>query len=353
MTTSPESARAFYEGCGKRAIFKSASSVRSIVVRMTDEHLERLPLIRECPAQFQEWVPGTDIRVHVIGERVFATEITTDATDYRYSGRTGHDRTMRGIELPQEIEERCRRVAADLGLVTAGVDLRLTPTGEWYCFEANPTPGFTFYQQYSGQRIGDALVDLLIRGRPDDTILPGVPAVPESFVPRELRPTPLGAVAADLPPALAPDAATEEIRKVADGVLSGNLRQQIADGGSGTPDSAVYVPSADVTAAALDSDTVLLNLRTRVYFSLNRERRARNPDRRGERPRQNDRVPGARASRLPLPLGRSPAPARNRGWPRTAAVPLARQGHGADRRLLSGIGSRSRERAGQATLSHG
>src|ERR1019366_7154596 len=133
---------------------------------MKDDDLERLDRVRTCPTQFQEWIPGTDVRVHVMGERLFATEVTTDAVDYRYAGRDGHERTMRAVELPRVIARRCRDTAAALGMVSAGIDLRRTPDGEYYCFEANPTPGFTFYQQYTGQRIGDALVDLLLTGAP-------------------------------------------------------------------------------------------------------------------------------------------------------------------------------------------
>jgi hypothetical protein len=163
LTTCPEEARDFYEKCRRRVIFKSVSARRSIVVRMASTDLERLEQVRTCPTQFQEWIPGVDVRVHVIGRRLFATEICTDAVDYRYAGRFGHNRAMRATQLPPAVAERCLALTTELGLATAGIDLRRTPDGEYYCFEANPTPGYTFYQQYTGQRIGEALVDLLVR----------------------------------------------------------------------------------------------------------------------------------------------------------------------------------------------
>jgi glutathione synthase/RimK-type ligase-like ATP-grasp enzyme len=55
-------------------------------------------------------------------------------------------------------------LVASLGLVTAGVDLRRALDGQYYCFEVNPAHGFMFYQQYTGQRISDALVDRLVGG---------------------------------------------------------------------------------------------------------------------------------------------------------------------------------------------
>ena len=124
--------------------------------------MRHLIQVRACPTQFQEWVPGPDIRMHVIGRRLFPTEIVTDAVDYRYSGRDGLLRAMCGAELPDEVGRRCVELVASLGMVIAGADLRRDLDGEYYCFEVNPTPGFMFYQQSTGQRIGDALVELLV-----------------------------------------------------------------------------------------------------------------------------------------------------------------------------------------------
>lgn len=164
VTTVPEEAHRFYEQNQGRVIYKSVSHQRSIVKRMTSADLERLEQVRYCPTQFQECIAGADIRVHTVGSRVFATEIVTEATDYRYAGRDGAMRVMRAVELPTDIAERCLRLADGLGMVMSGIDLRKSPEGEYYCFEVNPTPGFTFYQNYTGQRIGDALIDLLCQG---------------------------------------------------------------------------------------------------------------------------------------------------------------------------------------------
>lgn len=166
VTNIPHEASAFYESCHRRVIYKSLSSLRSIVQRMAEPDLARLELLRAGPAQFQEWVPGVDIRVHVMGRRVFATEIETEATDYRFSEMQGLPPTMRGIELPAEIARRCVALTRALGLVSAGVDLRRAPNGRYYCFEANPIPAFAFYEQYTGQRIADGLIDALLEGEP-------------------------------------------------------------------------------------------------------------------------------------------------------------------------------------------
>jgi glutathione synthase/RimK-type ligase-like ATP-grasp enzyme len=166
-TNVADEARQFYEDCHRRVIYKSLSARRSIVKRLGPADLDRLKSVKACPTQFQEWVPGVDVRVHVMGRRVFPTEIETGAVDYRYSGRDGLPRSMRATELPNDVEARCLELVAALGLVSAGVDLRRSLNGQFYCFEVNPTPGFMFYQQYTHQRIGDALADLLQRPTAD------------------------------------------------------------------------------------------------------------------------------------------------------------------------------------------
>ncbi|MFQ6026178.1 MAG: RimK family alpha-L-glutamate ligase [Dehalococcoidia bacterium] len=171
VTNSPAEVRDFYDECHGRVIYKSASGVRSVVKRLQPEDLQRLDRIRACPTQFQECVPGTDIRVHTVGQRVFAAEILSDAIDYRYASQEGVERVMRDIALPDDVAARCLAVTAATGLYMGGVDLRRSPDGDYYCFEVNPSPGFTFFEANTGQGIADALIDLLIEGKPDADIL--------------------------------------------------------------------------------------------------------------------------------------------------------------------------------------
>ena len=103
--------------------------------------------------------------MHVVGDAVFAAEIVSDADDYRYAGRTSQSVSIRACRLEPEMAERCRRLTAGLGLLIAGIDLRRTPEGCWYCFEVNPSPGFTFYQEATGQKIAEAVACLLAVGR--------------------------------------------------------------------------------------------------------------------------------------------------------------------------------------------
>ncbi len=163
ITTDPVAALAFWEKHGE-VIYKSVSSVRSIISRLTPAHRERLNDVRWCPTQFQQFVPGDDYRVHVVGKKLFPCRVLSGADDYRYSNRSGHSTEIKRATLPDEISARCIHLAQSLQLPVAGIDLRRTPSGEWFCFEVNPSPGFTFYQEATTQPIAKAIA-LFLAGK--------------------------------------------------------------------------------------------------------------------------------------------------------------------------------------------
>jgi glutathione synthase/RimK-type ligase-like ATP-grasp enzyme len=160
VTNDAEAARAFVSAHGA-VIYKSLSGIRSIVRRLEPADLSRLDLLRHGPAQFQAYVPGDNVRVHTVGDRVFAVRVHSEAVDYRYAHRDGLDMEMERSSLPRTIQDACVAVARDLDLPLAGIDLKQTPDGEWYCFEVNPCPGFLYYERHSGLPISAALADLL------------------------------------------------------------------------------------------------------------------------------------------------------------------------------------------------
>ena len=142
VTNDVKAAHRFYEDHQGEVVYKSLSGIRSIVRRMEPGQLARLPLLRYGPAQFQSFIPGENIRVHTIGDQLFATRVHSEAVDYRYASREGRNVEMEPAILPPAIAESCLRVARQLGLLLTGIDLKATPDGEYYCFEVNPSPGF-------------------------------------------------------------------------------------------------------------------------------------------------------------------------------------------------------------------
>ena len=164
VTNDPELVREFVALHGD-VIYKSISGVRSIVTRVGAEELARLDRIRWCPVQFQAYVLGTNVRVHVVGAEVFATAIRSDATDYRYGARQVDEAAvLEAFELPNEIAQRCIRLAESLELPFAGVDLLVPDDGEAVCLEVNPSPAYSYYELSTGQPIARALAAYLAFG---------------------------------------------------------------------------------------------------------------------------------------------------------------------------------------------
>jgi len=159
VTTDPTAARAFLAQ-HRRIIYKSVSGIRSIVATLGAADADRLTKVATGPVQFQRWVEGRDVRVHVVGERWFATAVRSDADDYRYASQGGGDVALTACDIPSALGKRLVALAHGMGLLVSGIDLRVTESGEWFCFEVNPSPGFTFYEDATGQPIAAAIAEL-------------------------------------------------------------------------------------------------------------------------------------------------------------------------------------------------
>jgi glutathione synthase/RimK-type ligase-like ATP-grasp enzyme len=164
VTSDPQAAQRFYDEHNGDVIYKSLSGIRSIVRSMDKGMLDRLPHLRHSPTQFQVFIPGDNVRVHTVGDEVIATRIHSAAVDYRYAQRDGYNLAMEETTLPPAVAAACLKLAHRLDLALAGIDLKETPSGEYYCFEVNPSPGFIYYELHSGQPISLALANLLHRG---------------------------------------------------------------------------------------------------------------------------------------------------------------------------------------------
>lgn len=164
VTNDPEAALAFRARHGT-VIFKSVSAHRSIVRRLEGAHLARLDRIRFLPVQFQQWIDGTDIRVHVMGDALFATRIETEAQDYRYADTEDEEARYTATRLPPAVEEACLRLSRRFDLPLCGIDLRETPDGRHICFEVNPSPAYSCFEDQTGQPMSRAIALWLETGK--------------------------------------------------------------------------------------------------------------------------------------------------------------------------------------------
>jgi hypothetical protein len=165
VTDDPDAARAFVHG--REAIFKPVGGA-GLARRVDASDAEALDLIRSAPVIFQALAPGEDVRVTVIDGRVVsaaAIEVPPGTIDFRSdpSYARGGGR-YRSVQLPPAAERAVLDATRALGLILAGLDLRIDPARpeSFRVLEANPSPTWMDLEHKTGHRISEALVAALI-----------------------------------------------------------------------------------------------------------------------------------------------------------------------------------------------
>jgi hypothetical protein len=119
-----------------------------------------------CPMTFQAYVEKrVELRITVVGKRVFAAEIHSQANRHtrfdwrRYDlQRTPH----LPHALPPEIERRCVALVERLGLAYGAIDMIVTPDGRYVFIEINPNGQYLWIEQKTELPITAAICDLLM-----------------------------------------------------------------------------------------------------------------------------------------------------------------------------------------------
>ena len=121
--------------------------------------------VRDCPALVQAYVPKrVEIRATVVGDRVFAAEIHSQATrrtrtDWR---QYDHRHTPHAVHaLPDEVAARCVALCRRHGTCFGALDLILTPDGRYVFLEINLNGQYDWIEQRTGLPITAAVCDLL------------------------------------------------------------------------------------------------------------------------------------------------------------------------------------------------
>lgn len=120
-----------------------------------------------APAIFQKQIHhDKDIRVTVIGNKVFAAEVHLSGAenmavrDWRIGHAAGSLKYV-ACDLPLDIERRCIEITKKLGLNFGAIDLIRDINGQIWFIEINPNGQWAFIEQGTGQEIGLALAALL------------------------------------------------------------------------------------------------------------------------------------------------------------------------------------------------
>jgi hypothetical protein len=201
-TNDPEAAREFLRSCPSGAIYKPfLSPTRDVTEpggptrygtvytnKLDEEALEALDDVRLGPCIFQELVPKrVELRVVVMGTKVFATEIHSqahEASSIDFRRHYALDETPYSAhELPATVAQQCIAVNERLGLCFGAFDFVLTPEGRYVFLEVNQQGQFLWLEHMTGQPLLENFCELLIQGRPDfvcpaEAHAPGLPELP-------------------------------------------------------------------------------------------------------------------------------------------------------------------------------
>lgn len=166
VTTRPEDAQSFITEIGLGRVVVKAFLAMLEAWRetrlVTAADLDRLDLVRLAPVIFQEYIEGVDLRITVVGDRVFAAEIDARRTSYPFDMRMVlGESDVKPVELPAQVHSALLRLQRRLGLAYGAIDMRRTADGRWYFLEVNPAGQWLFVEQRTGLPISQAMADYL------------------------------------------------------------------------------------------------------------------------------------------------------------------------------------------------
>ena len=159
ITNSPEEFIDFCKKFNKNVIYKPVrGGAYTKKVSGEDFTLEKLQRLEKAPIQLQAFIQGVDIRVFAFetGE-IFPAKIAAKSVDFREDTSA----KIEPVILPDKVCEDCIKILKLFGLKYSGIDIRLTPEGEYVFIEANPAPMFIHFENVTGFPISDTLISKL------------------------------------------------------------------------------------------------------------------------------------------------------------------------------------------------
>ncbi|MFP8940960.1 ATP-grasp ribosomal peptide maturase [Streptomyces fenghuangensis] len=167
VTSDPEAAKRFVKDHGP-AIYKPLSTPlyrvdgASCTVEVGEVTADQLDgQVAGTAHLFQSRVDKVaDVRVTVIGDRIFPVRIDSGLLDWRTDyGKLSY----RAVKPPDGIEAALRRYLAYFGLVFGAFDFALDRHGAWWFLECNPSGQWAWLEPPTGLPMVSAMADLLER----------------------------------------------------------------------------------------------------------------------------------------------------------------------------------------------
>jgi glutathione synthase/RimK-type ligase-like ATP-grasp enzyme len=175
VTNEPARARAFIAEQAGAVVVKALAQPallypdRAVMLYthpLGSEDIAQLESVRWGPVFLQRFVrKQADIRVTVVGERVFTVAIEPDGSEAaRVDFRSVEifDLPHRVMSLPAAVEGACVALVRGLGLRYGAIDLLLDAEGGYHFLEINPNGQWLWLEMITRLPIASAIADLLV-----------------------------------------------------------------------------------------------------------------------------------------------------------------------------------------------
>ena len=167
----------FYEECRERVIakavkhgfvFEGSSARIASTQEINDQFFKEFHRFAPIPMIYQEKVDKVyDIRVTVVGDKIFATAINSQfhevtSVDWRLADSYNIALEQYEINLPKNIKKLCINITYLFGLKYSAIDMALGKDGFYYFLELNPNGQWAWLEQLGIHEIRDAIIDELL-----------------------------------------------------------------------------------------------------------------------------------------------------------------------------------------------
>ncbi len=123
--------------------------------------------ISVCPVIFQRHIPkAVDIRVTVVGDRVFAVAIhSQESEETKVDWRRGSNPRLHHevIDLPDDVADKCVQIVQSQFLRFGAVDLVRDLEGKHWFLECNPNGQWAWIENRTGLPIASAITDEMLK----------------------------------------------------------------------------------------------------------------------------------------------------------------------------------------------
>lgn len=176
VSNSPDKLVDFSRSCGgivaiktiKQRVFKKADDTydgiytNKITTDLLIEHREELAV---CPVMLQEYIEKSiELRVTIVGNNIFTCAIHSqdsvktmdDWRKYDFD-RVRHEQ----YDLPKQIEDKLLLFMKVCKLNFGAIDMILTPSGDYYFLEVNPSGQYGWIESLTGMPISKAIAETL------------------------------------------------------------------------------------------------------------------------------------------------------------------------------------------------